>query len=191
MKVRRTTKTDITITQLKVGDTISFDLRDGEKVKAKAVKREDGKMLMHFVDCLKDEYPMNETDTNEGGFEKSELCRILNTEIIDRFPDEIIKYILPDQHKNLLFLPTIEEVCGLNSKFEKTEGQLSAYKRPKNRIKTLGRDGYSTWYWLRSPSDYSSYRGQCFCLVNTVGSANNDGAGNAYGVAPAFYLAIE
>ncbi|MBQ8666640.1 MAG: hypothetical protein IJ526_07250 [Lachnospiraceae bacterium] len=191
MKIRKTFKIKADINQLEVGDIISFKMKDGEKVEARAVKREEGKMLMHFVDCLEDEYPMNEKSTNEGGYEGSNLRKILNTDIIDRFPDKITQKIVADKNGDLLFLLSIEEVCGLNSKFEKAEGQLSVYKRPKNRIKTLGKGGYSIWYWLRSPSDYSSYRGQCFCYVNTDGSAGSGNASGANGVAPAFYLAID
>lgn len=191
MKIRKTFKIKADINQLEVGDIISFKMKDGEKVEARAVKREEGKMLMHFVDCLNDEYPMNDEDTNKGGYEESNLRKILNTDIIGKFPNKIVKHIVPDKNGDNLFLLSIEEVCGLNSKFEKVEGQLSAYKRPKNRIKTLGRDGYSTWYWLRSPSGRSSGRGQCFCFVDTGGSANGYYASLAYGVAPAFYLAIE
>lgn len=191
MKIRKTFKIKADINQLEVGDIISFKLKDGEKVEARAVKREGDKMLMHFVDCLKDEYPMNDEDTNKGGYEESNLRMILNSDIIGKFPDKIVKHIVPDKNGDTLFLLSIEEVCGLNSKFEKAEGQLSVYKRPKNRIKTLGKGGYSTWYWLRSPSDNSSGRGQCFCIVDTDGSATYSYASIAYGVAPAFYLAID
>ena len=190
MKIRKTFKIKADINQLEVGDVISFKLKDGEKVEARAAKREGDKMLMHFVDCLEDEYPMNDEDTNKGGYEESNLRKILNTDIIGKFPNKIAKHIVPDKNGDNLFLLSIEEVCGLNSKFEKAEGQLSVYKKPKNRIKTLGKGGYSTWYWLRSPSDYSSNRGQCFCIVATDGSANSAIASSAPGVAPAFYLAI-
>lgn len=43
-------------------------------------------------------------------------------------------------------------------------------------------------WWERSPSDNSSNRGQCFCNVNTDGSANNNNASNANGLAPFGYI---
>ena len=52
MKIRKTFKIKADINQLEVGDVISFKLKDGEKVEARAAKREGDKMLMHFVDCL-------------------------------------------------------------------------------------------------------------------------------------------
>lgn len=187
MKIRKTFKIKADINQLEVGDIISFKLKDGEKVEARAVKREEGKMLMHFVDCLKDEYSMNEKNTNEGGYEESDLRRILNTDIIGEFPDKIVKHIVPDKNGDLLFLLSIEEVCGLNNKFEEAEGQLEIYKTPKSRVKTLGIGGWPTWYWLRS--SYGS-NASLFCLVYVNGAADNVYASSARGLAPAFYLKI-
>ena len=187
MKIRKTFKIKADINQLEVGDIISFKLKDGEKVEARAVKREEGKMLMHFVDCLKNEYPMNEKSTNEGGYEESDLRRILNTDIIDKFPDKIVKRIAPDKNGDLLFPLSIEEVCGLNNEFEEAEGQLEIYKTPKSRIKTLGKGGWPTWYWLRSPiGSNATY----FCDVDASGTAGGNGASGARGLAPAFYLRI-
>lgn len=187
MKIRKMFKIKADINQLEVGDVISFKLKDGEKVEARAVKREEGKMLMHFVDCLKDEYPMNEKSTNEGGYEESDLRRILNTDIIDKFPDKIVKRITPDKNGDLLFLLSIEEVCGLNNEFEEAEGQLEIYKTPKSRVKALGKGGWPTWYWLRSPL-LSNAAG--FCNVYRDAAASCNVASDALGLAPAFYLRI-
>ena len=120
-------------------------------------------MLMHIVDCLEDEYPMNEKSTNEGGYEGSNLRKILNTDIIGRFPDKITQKIVADKNGDLLFLLSIEEVCGLNNEFEEAGGQLDIYKTPKSRVKTLGKGGWPTWYWLRSP--YGS-GATYFCFVS-------------------------
>lgn len=187
MKIRKTFEIKANINQLEVGDIISFKMKDGEKVEARAIKREEGKMLMHFVDCLEDEYPMNEKSTNEGGYEESDLRRILNTDIIGEFPDKIVKHIVPDKNGDLLFLLSIEEVCGLNNKFEEAEGQLEIYKTPKSRVKTLGKGGWPTWYWLRSPFGGNA---TSFCGVSFSGTAFNDDASSAAGLAPAFYLRI-
>lgn len=187
MKIRKTFEIKAGIDQLEVGDVISFKLNNGEKVEARAVKREEGKMLMHFVDCLKDELPMNSENTNEGGYEKSNLRRILNTEIIDDFPDKIVNRMVTDENGDLLFLPSIEEVCGLDNKFNEAEGQLPVYKTPKSRVKALGKGGWPTWYWLRSPYGSSATN---FCYVYDDGNANYNSASIAYGLAPAFYLRI-
>ena len=56
MEVKRTIKTDVE--SFEMGDVISFTLKDGEKVQAKAVQKTDEGMMFITVDCLKDEYPM-------------------------------------------------------------------------------------------------------------------------------------
>ena len=50
MEVKRTIKTYVKSFEL--GDVISFKLKDGEKVQAKAVKQTDEGMLFITVDCL-------------------------------------------------------------------------------------------------------------------------------------------
>lgn len=79
MKVKRMIKSDVDTFQ--VGDIIKFKLTDGEKVQAMAVQQENDGMLFCLVDCLADEYSMNDTNTNEGGYEDSDLRKKLNTEI--------------------------------------------------------------------------------------------------------------
>lgn len=66
--------------------------------------------------------------------------------------------------------------------------QFDYYKTAANRIKKTGETGSAYYWWERSPSDNSSNRGQCFCNVNTDGSANNNNASNANGVAPFGYI---
>ena len=66
MKVKRMIKSDVDT--FRVGDIIKFKLTDGEKVQAMAVQQENDSMLFCLVDCLADEYSMNDTNTNEGGF---------------------------------------------------------------------------------------------------------------------------
>lgn len=48
-----------------VQDVIAFKLTDGEKVQAIAVQQENDGMLFCVMDCLADEYSMNDTDNNE------------------------------------------------------------------------------------------------------------------------------
>ena len=78
-----------------VEDVIAFKLTDGEDMQAMAVKQENDGMLFCMVDCLADEYPMNNVDTNEGGYENSDLRKKLNTEIIARFPADVKAMVVP------------------------------------------------------------------------------------------------
>ena len=93
MKVRRTEK--IKVNTFRVGDVIHFKLSDGEKAEMLAVKEESDGMIFCFVDCLAKEYSMNEQNTNEGGWDASDLRKKLNGEVLDRFPRKIRKLLLP------------------------------------------------------------------------------------------------
>ena len=65
MKIRRSIEFKAKPDALVVRDIISFKLMTGEKVKARAIKREGNRLLMWFEDCLKTRYSMNEENTNE------------------------------------------------------------------------------------------------------------------------------
>ena len=57
MKFKRNIKFDSEQTRFEVGDTFTFKMKDGEKVKVRAVKEDaNGNILFIFEDCLKDEY---------------------------------------------------------------------------------------------------------------------------------------
>ena len=191
MKIRRTIEFKAKVGFLQVGDVISFKLKSGEKVEARAIRHEGNRMLMWFEDCLKDEYPMNEKCTNAGGWLDSDARSLLNTEIINLFPNKIQKHMVKDDIGDWLRLLSIEEVFGLTPDFEETEEskklQIPALKTKKSHVKSLGLNGETTWYWLRSP--YVSSATQ-FCLVFYDGNASYYDASNALGLAPAFYLKI-
>ena len=53
MKIRRSIEFKAKPEALVVGDIISFKLITGEKVEARAIKREGNRMLMWFEDCLR------------------------------------------------------------------------------------------------------------------------------------------
>lgn len=101
---KRMIKSDVDT--FRVGDIIKFKLTDGEKVQAMAVQQENDGMLFCLVDCLADEYSMNDTNTNEGGYEGSDLRKKLNTEIIARFPADIKAMMVPFGNGDYLRLPT-------------------------------------------------------------------------------------
>ena len=121
MEVKRTIKTDVE--SFEMGDVISFKLKDGEKVQAKAVKKTDEGMLFITVDCLKDEYQMfKNTDgmkSMEINYFSSDLRHALNGEILDRFPEEIRSRMVGMKIGNsdsvdLLRIPTEREIFGEN-----------------------------------------------------------------------------
>lgn len=141
MKVKRMIKSDVST--FKVGDIIKVKLTDGEKAQAMAVQQEEDGMIFCLVDCLAKEYPMNETCTNEGGYEASDLRKKLNGEILDRFPADLKALMVPFDNGDLLRLPTEKEILGENYHGE--------YRLPRNLLNLL----WHIWFrpgsiWMRS-----------------------------------------
>ena len=184
MKVKRTVKVKKP-ERYEVGDIISFKLANGEKVEALAVKEENDNMLFCFVDCLEDEYHMNETNTTEGGFEKSNLNTYLNEKIIRLFPEKIKKNMIAFENGKYLRIPTEREIFGEAKYGDEPDSveQWKPMKRRKNRIACLGKNGQLDWYWLSAVAS-SEY----FCLCNSVGYANCSSASCTNGVRPVFLL---
>ena len=187
MKIKRTYTMKQKLSQIVLDDVICFKLKDGEKCEARAVKLEDGKMLMVFEDCLRKEYPMNKTDTTEGGYEASYLRQALNTEILERFPDKIRKRMEPFENGDYLRILSEKEVFGENvyGQDDDTDTkQLPTMKLRKNRIASQGLNGDYEWYWLRDVVSASH-----FAFVGSYGGANYSTASFAgVGVRPAFQI---
>ena len=197
MEVKRTIKTDVE--SFETGDVISFKLKDGEKVQAKAVKKTDEGMLFITVDCLKDEYQMFK---NTGGMRSmdinyfnSDLRHALNREILDRFPDEIRSRMVGmriDNESNMFFdlirIPTEREIFGENhySKDESdTVVQFKGMKNRRNRIAFQGsKTGTWEWYWLQNQVETATY----FAHVTTNGYVYRASESASRGVRPVFLL---
>ena len=172
--------------KFKPGDIISFELTDGEKVRTRAVKREKNGMLFCMVDCLKQEEQMNSRDTNEGGYEASELRKKLNSDILDRFPTEIRDRMKPMGNGDLLRIPTEREIFGENKYGDSDNAeQWPCMKQVRNRIALLGDNGGFEWYWLQNRSRNSA---SYFCFVNRDGNASAYLASLSFGVRPVFLL---
>lgn len=168
-----------------VGDVITFSLTTGEVVSAMAMRQEEDGMLFVFMDCLKDEYPMNEEDTNEGGYEASDLRKTLNTKILDTFPNIIKNRMKPVYKEDKLRLLTAMEVFGQNGYGGEDNGvYLPLMKKIRNRIAFQGKgtDKWE-WYWLQN-----AYSASYFAFVGAYGYAHGINASNAIGVRPAFKI---
>ena len=172
-----------------VGDVLPFKLNDGEKVEALAVKQEQDGMIFVLVDCLHKEYPMNRTNTNKGGYEKSLLRKALNTEILDRFPAEIREKMVAFESGDLLRLPTEREIFGYNPYGEKEPDDVEQWEPMKDRRNRIAFQGSKTgtweWYWLQNKVDGSAAD---FALVAGNGNAHYIFASGAIGVRPAFKI---
>jgi hypothetical protein len=174
-------------TEYKVGDIIDFTLTTGEQVSAMAMRQEEDGMLFVFVDCLKDEYSMNDENTNMGGYEACDLRETLNKDILATFPDSLKARMKPVYKEDKLRLLTATEVFGENSYGDEDNGtQLEAMKERKNRIAFQGKgtDEWE-WYWLQNTAKDSAAG---FAFVYDNGYAYYFNASDAYGVRPAFKI---
>lgn len=184
MKVKRTIVTDSD--QFAIGDVISFKLKTREKVEAMAVEKDETGTTFVFVDCLHQESPMNQTNTTEGGYDKSLLRRVLNRNIIDMFPDEIRKKMKPVYKDDLLTIPTMMQMFGRNEfGDEPLEGkQWEPMRDRRNRIAYQGnKTGTLEWYWLRDVVSSSDFAG-----VSSGGHAYDTVASYSRGIRPAFKI---
>ena len=183
MKVLRPYETETSL--FEVGDVISFELTDGEKVEAMVMRQEADGTLFLFVDCLRDEERMN---SNYGSYEASDLRVKLNGEILVRFPAEIRKQMVAFANGDMLRLPTEKEIFGVNEYGEtedKSVEQFAPMKLRRNRIAFQGHNGNCEWYWLANKHKRSA---SCFAYVNNDGKAYCDYASIACGVRPAFKI---
>lgn len=183
------------------GDEVSDVLKDGSNTvfAVAAVNHyQDDELIFVMKDCIGEELPMNEEDTNYGGWPKSYLREKANTDILAMLPDDLVSVIAPRkitqvirgekfECEDKLWLPSEVEYSGESRCGVAEEGdkQFEFYKDARNRI-SLDADGDPCWKWERSPNRYNSNH---FAYVNTSGYPSyNYGAYYRYGVALGFCI---
>lgn len=140
---------------IKVGDKIAVDLKDIGKFDATAHEVTDESVLFIFDDYIT-ERPMNESNTNAGGYENSDLKKWIEHELLSKFPVEL-KARLTE-----LTIPTVGQVVGWDDEWDKEhfeadgDEQLPLMKLIKNRVAYLNNE--CKWGWLRNAvkKEYSS-----------------------------------
>lgn len=193
MIVKRTVKIDVD--KFKVGDIIKFKLTDGEKVQAMAVKETEDGMLFVLVDCLVKDYPMfnniDDMDKVDISYANSDLRKILNGEILERFPEKIKDHMVAvNAEGDMLRIPTEHEIFGENV-YGQEESKFICWKpmrKKRNRIAFQGKEGTWGWYWLMNRhKDYVSI----FARVSNHGNADSSDASYPNGVRPVFCLRLD
>ena len=185
---------------LSVGDTISFQLKNGKQasVSVAAINPYSKDAVAFAFDDLLWEKAMNARDTNCGGWAHSKMADFLEEEILPLFPDELVDVIKPRtivqnlngtryERTSKLWLPSRTEVFGEHENYKECDfGDIHfpLFKTEKSRVKAL-EDGTTQWYWLRSP--YVGYSTN-FWYVYGNGGGSTNGASNAYGVCPCFII---
>ena len=148
-------------------------------------------LTFQMHDCYATAYPMNDTNTNVGGWQNCAMRSTHLPAILNLMPAEVKAAIRDVQKKSSagnqsssiqttndkLFLLSEIEIFGSTTYSFAGEGkQYDYYKAGNSKVKDLR-------WWERSPrSSNSAY----FCLVYTTGVAGVDGASYSNGVAFGF-----
>lgn len=180
MIVYKKCKMMIRTADMKIGDQIEIPLSDLGTFTATVHDVTDNGILFIFDDCVT-RHCMNSDGTAKGGYEKSELCKWINEELLEQFPTNLKSRI------HNLTIPTYGQIFGHDDWYNQVvasdnDEQLSLMKIRKNRICTYENDTHG--YWLRNATKSGDY----FADVNGCGSVYYGGADAGFGVRPVFLL---
>lgn len=126
---------------------------------------------------------MNEKPTNEGGYEKSDLKKWIDSYLYSLFPLELKTRIIE------LTIPTVGQVVGWDDAWDKShfepdgDEQLPLMKKRRNRVAYFNNE--CEWGWLRNAMK-KEYSSASFATVLSAGNADYNGASISNGVRPAF-----
>lgn len=173
------------IKHYEVGDVLDFQQEGKEHIKVLLVDRHANGMFVGFsVDCLSELRPINEENSNRGGYDASDLCKYLNSnEFMNILPDKL------RNHVEAVRIPFVKEMFGSDDDYEDvnvTVKQLELMKARRNRIAFQGCDSDKwCWYWLMNRrKDSAAY----FAIVGNGGDCDCNFASSSYGVRPVFLL---
>lgn len=181
MKVLR--KQEVTIQAAKefqVGDQIEVG-----KYTATCQKVTRKGALFLLDQYLDEPFKMNRENTNEGGYEASNLRMELQKDSILDIFSSIRDRMVPFKNGDLLRIPYAEEFFGDIDEYEPSgKKQWPLMKDRKNRIAIREGEAYE-WGWLQNKVKSSSAR---FALVDDGGNAGYASASGSGGVRPVFRL---
>lgn len=169
----------------KVGDKTAIKLDGLGKFTATVHKVTDDKVMLIFDDYIT-KRPINESGTNKGGFEKSDLNKWLHTEFIKAIPYSI-RTRLTD-----VTIPTVGEMFGWDNEWDRNhfeadnDKQLPLMKQRRNRVAYYANECEYGWLRNATKKEFSSAD---FASVVYVGSTNFYNASNSFGVRPEIWLA--
>lgn len=168
----------------KIGDKTTIKLDGLEEFTATVHNVTNDKVMLIFDDYVTKRL-MNESDTNNGGFEMSDLNKWLHTEFIKALPHSI-RARLTD-----VTIPTVGEMFGWNDEWDRThfeadnDKQLPLMKQRRNRVARYGNEREFGWLRNATEKDFSS---ASFAIVSNYGSANFSYASGSFGVRPVLWL---
>lgn len=167
-----------------VGDKTTIKLDGLGEFAATVHKVTDDKVMLIFDDYVA-ERPMNESDTNKGGFEYSDLNEWLHTEFVKAIPYSI-RARLTD-----VTIPTVGEMFGWDDEWNRNyfeadnDKQLPLMKQRRNRVAYYNNECECGWLRNATKKEFSA---ACFAVVNVGGNTDCYGASNSHGVRPEIWL---
>lgn len=167
-----------------VGDKTTIKLDGLGEFAATVHKVTDDKVMLIFDDYVA-ERPMNESGTNKGGFEYSDLNEWLHTEFVKAIPYSI-RARLTD-----VTIPTVGEMFGWDDEWNRNyfeadnDKQLPLMKQRRNRVAYYNNECECGWLRNATKKEFSA---ACFARVHGIGLTNCRRASNSIGVRPEIWL---
>ena len=167
-----------------VGDKTTIKLDGLGEFAATVHKVTDDKVMLIFDDYVADR-PMNESGTNKGGFEDSDLNKWLHTEFVKALPYSI-RARLTD-----VTIPTVGEMFGWDDEWDRNhfeadnDKQLPLMKQILNRVAYY--NNKCEFGWLRNATK-KEFSAAYFAFVNDNGYADCGIASISSGVRPEIWL---
>lgn len=167
-----------------VGDKTTIKLDGLGEFTAIVHKVTDDKVMLIFDDYVT-KRPMNESSTNNGGFEASDLNKWLHTEFIKALPYSI-RARLTD-----VTIPTVGEMFGWDDEWDRNhfeadnDKQLPLMKQRRNRVAYYDNECELGWLRNATKKEFSSAH---FACVYGDGVAAYNYASISYGVRPVLWL---
>lgn len=167
-----------------VGDKTTIKLSGLGEFTATVHKVTDDKVMLIFDDYVA-ERPMNESGTNKGGFEDSNLNKWLHTEFVKALPYSI-RARLAD-----VTIPTVGEMFGWDNEWDRNhfeadnDKQLPLMKQRRNRVAYYNNECECGWLRNATKKNFSS---AYFVFVDGDGGTYCSLASNSFGVRPEIWL---
>lgn len=169
---------------VEVGDKTTIKLNGLGEFTATVHKVTDDKVMLIFDDYVA-ERTMNESDTNKGGFEDSDLNKWLHTEFVKALPYSIRERLAD------VTIPTVGEMFGWDDEWDRNhfeadnDKQLPLMKQRRNRVAYYNNECECGWLRNATKKEFSS---ALFAYVYYHGSTYCYAASYSLGVRPEIWL---